>query len=80
MRRLLQMVAGIVMLTGTVGCYTLSCTTGVCDCEPNCCDKVRGFVGCGGCGPVAVHPVQPVVVAQPITPPAPRQLPPPVDK
>ncbi len=76
MRRLLQLVAGIVMLSGTAGCY---CMTGVCDCEPNCCDHVRGFVGCGGCAPVGVPQVLPVV-PQPTMPPAPRPLPPPADK
>jgi hypothetical protein len=83
MRRLLQLVTGIVVLSGTIGCH---CMVGVCDCEPHGCDTVPGFAACGGCGPAGLPQVQPVVAgqptntAQPTNQTAPRQLPPPADK
>ena len=61
MRRLLQLFAGIGLLSTMVGC---SCMTGVCDCEPHGCGDVRGCAGCAasaGAVPVAQPQVLPAV-------------------
>ena len=51
MRRLLQLLAGVGLLSTLVGCH---CMTGVCDCEPHGCGDVRNCAGCGaGVAPAA---------------------------
>ncbi len=76
MRRLLQLFAGIGLLSTLAGCH---CMTGVCDCEPHGCGDVRGCAGCGASvAPGAAQGVLPQVL--PAANSVPREMPRVVDK
>jgi hypothetical protein len=74
MRRLLQLLAGVGLLSTLVGCQ---CTTGVCDCEPHGCGDVRRCAGCGASAAPAATAVPQVL---PSATALPREMPKVVDK
>ncbi len=69
MRRLLQLFAGTVLLSGMVGC---NCWTGVCDCEPHGCPNVANCPSCGGSNPMVAGQSAAAPAAQATMP---RELP-----